>query len=903
MKNNPLNKTFFEDLISSWTAMMLRHRLGVLALFVLSTAMLFWYIIGHLGIITSTTGMISPDLEYLKLYHQYKKAFPQSSDTIVIVIDGENPDIAIDARNRLAAELLKEREHFKEIYAPGSEDFFKKNGLLYLSVHELEALSQRLAEIQPLLGTLAREPDLRGLFSILGQAEGHGEEKRLDRLYAEIEKGVRAVEQDRFYQVSWLNLMDSGGASLTRANRRQFVIAYPVLDYTTILPGKEAMQQIRDAINRLKLDQAHGLRARLTGDIAMEYEELASVTRGAKLAGWLSLFMVAVVLFAGLRSGRLVFVTLLTLLTGLVWTAGFAAAAIGHLNMISVAFAVLFIGLGVDYSIHYCLRFRELLRKNNSPASAIEKTARDTGMSLVLCAVTTATGFFAFVPTDFSGVGELGLISGTGMFIGLFINLTLLPVLLSLLGFKPSEIHEGDITAASAKSASSGSGLSLFMKFVTFPVRHSRAVRITALVLGLLSLTLLPRITYDWNPLNLRDQTCESVSTFKELLADVNCTPWSLDVLKKPYRGLPEEKDRLGSLPVVDKVVDIADFVPDNQEDKLSIIEELDYVIGPVFMQPQAAASTCEDKIAAIKNFISAVRIKAKDASGRPTPSEQLASLLEQFLEKAEKSENPEGAIKRLEKSLVGSLPPRLEELKMSLQAEPFSLDSLPNEVKERWIATDGRWRLEIFPRESLNSPERLINFITSVRQYEPEATGYPVIIYEGGKVVSNAFKEAFSMSLVVITCLLLFLMPRKKDAVLVLLPLALAAALTGAIMEVAGITLNFANIIALPLILGIGVDNGIHMVHRFRTMKADTSEIFSTSTSRGIFFSTLTTICSFGNLAVSPHEGMASMGKLLALGVGLTLVCTMVLLPALMAWEQNRASNSNLSLQGRGAL
>ncbi len=866
-----------KQLLTGWTGLVLRFRGTVLTVFLLLTCIIFYYITGHLGIITDTAGMLSPDLKYLRTYREYKKAFPQSTETIVVVIDGVTPDIAIDARDRLARALQADSARFRSVYAPGSETFFKENGLLYLSETELEKLVNRLAEIQPLLGTLVREPDLRGLFYILKEAKSHNMDQELGPLYEEMDRAVNAVADGRFYQVSWLKLMDTGN-SASVSNTRQFVVTKPVMDYTTILPGKSAMQTIRDTASRLEIDADHGIKLRLTGDIAMEYEELVSVTRGAKLAGWLSLFMVTIVLFTGLRSTRMVFVTLITLVTGLIWTAGFAAAAIGHLNMISVAFAVLFIGLGVDYSIHYCLRFRELLSSGVDVPDAMARTASDTGSSLVLCAITTSIGFFAFVPTDFSGVGELGLISGTGMFIGLFMNLTLLPALLSMMKFRPAERPAGPVPMPTPTR---------FAKLVSFPVRHARAVRISAILLGLGSLVLLPRITYDWNPLNLRDQSCESVATFKELLSDITHSPWTLKLLEKPSDQLEKKLAAIRKLPVVDKVVTINDFVPDNQEEKLLVIDEMNFTIGPIFMETPASPPTDAERLSAIEAFL--------HVAGRHIPSSENATSItaENFvndlaqlmgnIRNAQGSPASSDLLNRLEQSMLASLPPRLNDLRLSLQARAFSMQDLPLEIKSRWVAADGRWRVEIFPAGNLNSRDEMIKFITAIRTYEPDLTGYPVLIYEGGKVVSGAFKQAFAMSLTAIALLLFFLMPHRKDALLVMIPLALAGMLTGAVMELAGISLNFANIIALPLILGIGVDNGIHLVHRFRTMKVKPAEIFSTSTSRGIIFSTLTTICSFGNLAVSPHEGMASMGKLLAAGVGLTLICTMVLLPAIM--------------------
>ncbi len=872
--NSPVDSGMTSRFLSKWTRTTVRFKWPVLCLFLCITSGTTWYMSSHLGIITDTAGMLSPELRYLQVYRAYKKAFPQSTDTIVAVIDGMTPDIAMDARDRLASALAEIPKRFRTVYAPGSEPFFKKNGLLYLSTQELERLSERMAEAQPLLGTLAREPNLKGLFSILKEAETRSGSRELLPLYQQISQAAEALLQDKFYQVSWLEVMHGGTRGMPGADRRQFVIVQPVIDYSTVLPGREAMELIHQTATALGLDAAHGVRVRLTGDIAMEYEELASVTKGAKLAGWLSLFMVAIVLFTGLRSPKMVFATLATLITGLLWTAGFAAAAIGHLNMISVAFAVLFIGLGVDYSIHYCLRFNELLHYGLDAETALQKTSQDTGRSLVLCAVTTSIGFFAFVPTDYSGVGELGLISGTGMFIGLFLNLTMLPALLAVLKIRPwgktppAGETEEKVTALSSLAA--------------LPFRHSRPILLGAAIVGAASLAILPRITYDWNPLNLRDQSCVSVSTFKELLACGDNSPWSLKIVEKPGAGLEEKIKKLRKLPEVDKVVDIESFVPGNQDEKADIIEEMDFILGPVFLEKTAPPPDFAQKKAAISQFISV--LKKERGTGRDEAVSRLEQSLERFLGLLRSLPEAEARdrVETLEHALLASLPPRLHDLRLSLQAEPFSISDIPPDIKARWVSRQNHWRVEVFPWHNLNSRPAMIQFINAVRNIAPDATGYPVLIWEGGKVVSSAFKQAFAMSITAIFILLLALMPRKLDAMMVMIPLLLAGVMTGAAMELAGISLNFANIIALPLILGIGVDNGIHMVHRFRTMSRARSGIFATSTTRGIIFSTLTTICSFGNLAVSPHEGMASMGKLLALGVGITLLCTMLLLPAL---------------------
>ncbi len=866
-------------LLGAWVAFVGRHAWLVLAAALLFGAGTLRYTVGHLGMITSTADMLSPDLRFLKTHRAFVKAFPQLKDTIVVVIDGRTPDLAADARRRLAEALERRKEIFKSVYTPGDEPFFRKNGLLYLSVDELETLADRIAAIQPLLAELVRRPDVAGFFTLLTDAldaPAHGLEIDLAPVFRPVSEALQSVLAGRFYRLSWMTLMD-GGTQDTAGRKRVFIILQPRLDYSRLLPGKLAMQTVRYTAAALGLDDTHGLRVRLTGDIAMEFEELQSVTRGAKLAGLLSLVMVGIVLFAGLRSSRLVAAALITLLFGLIWTAGFAALAVGHLNMISVAFAVLFIGLAVDFAIHFCLRSRELLLGGRPLAEALPETARDVGASLVLCAVTTAIGFFAFIPTAFSGVAELGLISGTGMFIGLAASLTVLPALLTVMRFRVRPRGAGAPEKARRRPG-----------FLAAVMGHTRLVRVLALLAALGAIALLPRVHYDRNPLNLRDPASESVATFRELLARDDHSPWSLRVLAPDRRAAEKVVSRLKPVRQVKAVVTVDDFIPGDQRDKMDIIEDIQYMVGGSLSLPRdpAPASSPTQALAAMKKFDRRLEawIAAGDAGTDPSaPARGLARDLKLFLDRMALADGHrrERLLDRLSASLLGSLPGRLRALQASLQASPFALQDLPPDLLRRWVTPDGRYRVEILPRGDLNHRQAMLDFIAAVRRVEPDATGYPVVIHDSGKVVADAFREAFTLSLAAIVLLLAVLMPKKTDALLVLLPLTLSALFTGACMALFGLPLNFANIIALPLILGIGVDNGIHMVHRYHTIGRDPYALLHSSTVRGIVFATLTTICSFGNLALSPHLGMASMGKLLTIGIGASLLSTLLILPA----------------------
>lgn len=870
------------DTLAWWVSEVQRFAAWVVMLSILISGSLLYFTTKNLGISTDTEDMLSETLHFRRLNIDYKKAFPQYDNVLLIVINGDTPDLAQDAGSKLAERLKREQQVFKSIYMPGSGRFFEQNGLLYLNLKELEDLADNLAAAQTFLAKLSQDMSLKGLLRMLDngiEAVMEGEDIDLAQVLDHVSNAFDAAFHESPYHMSWIDLMK--GQDANPDGRRRFIIAQPLIDYSKLLPGGAAMDAVRRIAKELHLNPVNGIRVRLTGSVALEFEELQSVSRGAGMAGILALIMVVIVLFLGLRSPRLVLATLTTLIMGLIWTAGFATGAVGHLNMISVAFAVLYIGLGVDYAIHFCLRFKELLFQGQPQTLALQQTARDIGSSLVLCAFTTAIGFYAFIPTVFKGVAELGLISGTGMFIGLIANLTVLPALLTLMPIRrPPNMNT---------ERSKGSRLSL----LTTSQRIPRVIRIGSIVIGLGSLLLLPGVTFDHNTLNLRDPESESVATFKELLAQAKHSPWSLVVLTADAQAAKDLKERLSRLEPVDEGIASADFIPSEQKEKLALIEEISLILGPDLGGSEVLSSpSISEQFAAIQKLRSTL-VKYDDrhkASPLTNHVRRLSNALDRFETDIKTREKPpkEAMIRRLEDGFLSSLPERLRLLQASLSAEKITKDLLPGELVNRWVASDGRQRVEIFPKRNLNEPEALRQFVDSVQRITQDAIGFPVILLEAGDAVVGAFRQALISSLIAIAILLFILMDRKLDALLVLLPLLLAGAMTGASSVLFNIPFNFANVIALPLILGIGVDSGIHMAHRIRTAPPDEDYILRTSTARAVLFSALTTICGFGNLALSPHRGTASMGLLLTIGIGLTLICTLIVLPALMTRRKN---------------
>ena len=412
-----------------------RHAWSVTLLMLAATAGILVYAGQNLGIHGDTESLFSPDLPFKQREHRYLEVFPAQNDNLFIVVDAATPERAGEAAAALAARMAAMPERFHDVYLPGGGEFFERHAFLYLKTEELETLADQLAEVQPYVAELARDGSLRGLASMTARGvravrEGDVGGERLASIFDRMDEAVRARLEDRHYELSWAEVLAS--ADFPGDPRRRFLLAQPVLDRNDFLPGKRAILEVRRVAEELGLEPENGVSVRITGDVALSYEEMEVVRGQAASSAIGSIVLVALLLVHSLRSVRLFLATLLLLLVGLVWTAGFAAVAVGHLNLISSSFAVLFIGLGVDFGIHLCLRYNELLSQTRSHTRALRGAAYDVGTSIVLGGATTAIGFLAFIGTGFVGVAELGVISAGGLVVSVLLTFTLLPALMSL---------------------------------------------------------------------------------------------------------------------------------------------------------------------------------------------------------------------------------------------------------------------------------------------------------------------------------------------------------------------------------------------------------------------------------------------------------------------------------------
>ena len=877
-------RTYSTRLFGGWTDFIGHHSFFVLFLSLLATVGVAIYTVNHFRIDTEMTDMISDKLPYRKLEKEFQSAFPQFKETIVVVIDADTPETARLHRDKLAERVKRETGLFKGVYAPGSGEFFERNGLLYLSIKDLEALSENLASAQPLLGLISKDLTLRGLFSVIERIvsqEGDIEQKtKLVPFFDRLAQTLESSTSSRPRPLSWQELVL--GEEMAAEASRQFIILDPVLDYATLSGGEAGIEAIYRIRDELGLGEASGVKVRLTGDVVLNYENLLAVNKGMGLTTLISFLLVAIAVMIGLGSGRLVFASLVTLLVGFIWTLGFAIFFVGRLNLISVAFGVLFIGLGIDYGIQYCLRYRELIASGLGHHEAIVGTAKGLGVSLLVCTVAAAIGFYSFLPTPYTGVSELGLIAGTGMLINLFSTLTVLPALLTLLPLKKTGMKE----------------FVLDRPLYRVPYKHAKAIVVGAIAIGIGAAFFVPKLYFDYNPLNLYDPHCDAVLTIKELFKNEMTCPWTISILAGNAKEAEEMAGRLRGLKEVNEVITIASFVPEDQPSKLAILSDIALFMPPGLGTLKPEKLSYEKNVASLESLEASLKkvfsTAPKEAGDYITSVRRLHRSLERFKKVLNHPENGKEALDKLEQSVLSYLPNLFHELKTSLRASAVKESDLPRELRHRYVTSDGRYRVEVFPRENILETDSLKRFVEAVSALAPNSTDTPVTIREAGNAVVRSFLLATLYALLAITLFMLIELKSVSDTILVLLPLALSLLMTGAASVILNIPFNFANVIVVPLLLGSGVE-GIYFIHRFRTDPPSSGNMLETSTARALFFSTLTTILSFSTLSFSPHQGMASMGKLLTICIGSLMITTFIFLPAVLKFVKPRARNSGL--------
>jgi len=840
-----------------------RHAAPVIVASILLGIVSSWYAVTHFRMTTDINQLISPNISWRQREAEMEKAFPHF-ELIVAAINAPTQELVEAAANALAQRLSQQKDLFRTIDQPKGGKFFAQNGLLFQSTADLKSQMDMLTQAQRLVQVLAGDPSLRGVIQTLqfGLLGVQGGQITLDAMTWPLTQAADTIEKVNAGQptnFSWYALVQ--GHPPTSGDLLRFLEIRAVLDYSELEPGRRATDAVRQAAVDLDIAGKYQAQLRLTGPVPMADEEFSTIKENAELNATVTITIVLFILWLALRWVRIILAVFVCVAVGLAMTAAVGMLLVGTLNLISVYFAVLFVGLGVDFGIQFSVRYRAERHDVDEVHEALLQTGRHAGAPLTLAALATAAGFLSFLPTVYKGVSELGLIAGIGMLIAFATSVTLLPALLSVLK-PPSEPEQ--------------LGYSALAPVDSFLERHRIAILIVTAVVVTAGLPLLYWLRFDFNPMNLRSPKTEAVSTYLALKNDPDSGFNDIQVLAPSLEAADQVAAKLRALPEVKRVLTLSSFIPADQQQKLPLIHNAAKVLLPL-LNPTAPSQPPTDaqNVSMMGSTVDALRRLAGNGTGSGAVAARRLADAMAALSKADPAVR-----QRLQDIIVQPLRIALDDLRTLLTAREVTRANLPPDLVREWVTAEGKARVDVAPSGDAADNEVLQKFARAVQAVAPEATEGPISILEARREVVVAFIEAGACALLSIGVLLWLTLRRFGDVLLTLVPLLLAGVVTLEICVLIDLPLNFANIIALPLLLGVGVAFKIYYIMAWR---AGQTNLLQSVLTRAVTFSACTTATAFGSLWFSSHPGTSSMGKLLAISLLTTMAAAALFQPVLM--------------------
>jgi uncharacterized protein len=821
---------------------------------------------------TDVEDLISQDLPWHQRQVELSKAFPQKG--ISVLVKAPTPENAEMATNALAQRLSKDTGLFPLVGQPDSGEFFERNGLLFGSPAEVKKSAEGLAQAQPVIATLSADPSLRGVmkaisFASEGVRRGRIKLNQLGWPLSLADRTLNDVLAGKPAAFSWEELLQ--GRKPRSDELRHFIDVQPELDFSQLQPGQKATEGIRRAAAELDLKGKFGATIDLTGQVPMNDEQFSVIRHSAVRDTLAAVLGVLIILWLALRSWKIIAAVFFSLMVGLAATVAIGLAMVGSFNLISIAFFVLFVGLGVDFGIQFSVRYRTERHEHDNLREALRWAARKAGDPLALAAAATAVGFFSFLPTSYRGLSELGLIAGCGMLIAFFCSITLVPAMLAVLN------PPGEVGAIGFRSLA---------PVDEFLQRHRIAVVAGTILVVLAGTPLLLHLPFNFNPVDLQSPDSASVKTYRELQSDPQTSGNNAEVLAPSLQEADATAKRLAALPEVSRVVTLSSFIPAEQEQKIAALKAVSQRLGAALNPTrQPPAPTDQDNVAAIQNAADDLSRAASRASGTEADTARRVSRLLKQLAAADASVRA-----KAEAALLPPLVHDLDRLRKSIAPELVSAKTLPPDLVRAWVLPDGRARVQAMPKGDPNDTNVLRDFATAVLRAEPSAAGTAIGYYESGRTITTAFLQAGILALVAIAILLFIALRHWTDVALTLVPLVLAGLVTLELCVLDGLALNFANIIALPLLLGVGVAFKIYYIMAWRAGKTG---LLQSTLTRAVVFSAMTNAIAFGSMWSSSYPGMSSMGKLMALSLLCTMAAAVLFQPVLMGRPRQANANS----------
>ncbi|QIR14970.1 MMPL family transporter [Shewanella aestuarii] len=790
-------------------------------------------------------GLVKQDAPWKDNLQKTTNEFGQSENSLVIVISGENRHEVQSVTEQLHADFTAE-PLFSDVFSPTTLPWFKQQALWFLADDEFTSFNDNLVNLMPklqaALSLQAKGADVAAmqLLAQLNHALQIDDETSAKLLI----KAINQVASEKA-NVDWFEVL------LPESTDTSYQIisinAKPQLDQKE--PNRLIIETAQTIISQYNQNHHHDVQIRITGQTALDFDEISDANNSVKLAGTMSLIGLIVVLGFGIRSLRIILASYVAVIIGLVWTLALGLLLVGSYNTISIVFLVMFIGLGVDFAIHFCLRLREEQVLHDTNLASLFASIRGTLLPLSLCAITSAIGFLGFYPTAYTGLAELGIISAAGMVMGLLATFTVIPSFFYVFGYPKKLIVNGINTELNVPMDDADFWLPKHHKLVVF-------MAVVALVISGYGAS---KMEFDFSTLVLKSVKSESVKTLEEIQQQGLTSSYQMMMLATSPAEAANWQSQLLTLPEVSNVVSINSFLPQGRSEKLAaLLAALNASPAPIM--------TLDNLTTLQQNLIAS-----------PLAQQGLEPQTIRWLQQNEQSV----LISQINQTALLPLQQMYLGLNQLMQAPEATYADIPKALAQRY-QNDEYLLVVAYPAGDMRDVKQLDRFIQAVQAIAPDATGRPVAEQQVGQIIIKAFFQAVSYSLLLIGLILLIALKHKRDVLLTFIPLLLTTLSTMAVAHWSGQALNMANIIVIPLIFGLGVDNGIHIVERFRSV-GSARAFYRSSTPRAAILSSLTTMATFGSLLLADHRGMYSIGFLLTIAIGFLLFYSLTVLPALL--------------------
>ena len=878
-------KSLLSRLMVAWAEQCLARPWLIVTIAVLTAVLAGVWTSGSLGYKVSRVDLLDPNSEYNKLWIDYIHEFGEDDDAVVVV-EGVNRSATVAALEDLSQQLAQTSDLFYSILHEVDLTQIRAKGLHYVSPNDLASIDRFISRTEPVLAGGWSQLKVGTMVGGLAATVVSGQQSQmqhdeppiqtLERYSESLLASLEAAERGRANEIlpedyvsPWPSM--PGSLSTLRDLSSQYLLAKEgKLGFVLLRLAKEeegfagasvATDTLRKEIE--VVSQRHGdATIGLTGLPVMEDDEMRSSQQSMVWASGLSLAAVAIVIVAGFGGIRHALMANGVLIIGMAWAFAWATGSVGHLNILSVTFTVTMIGVGIDYGTYYIGRYLAMRREGLGCEAAIIETSRSVGPSILTGAVTTSIAFFSAALTSFVGVAELGLIAGGGILLCCAAELMILPAVIAI-------IDRSRFGRTIPEPVPVHSWLRPFSQ-------HPRFVLLAA-VAGILALSSgIHDLEYDHNLLNLQPDGLESVEIEKKLLEECDQSVWYALSIADSREELLARKEKLAKLSTVERVDEIASLLSGDEEVKTPLIIR----IGERLEQlPERPPQIPLDRLDALGESLGWAQVEAARRPGGMRAAWHLERARDCL--RRMRPEECYQAIATFQQRSAGELLSRLHALRAVSDPVAPSLNDLPESLVDRFVGSSGKHLLKIYGRGDIWNFEALKKFVGEVRSVDPKATGNPLQAYEASLEMKRSYEQAALYSLIVIIAILWIDFRSLTHSLLAALPLAAGMALTLGLMGLLGIDLNPANLIGIPLILGIAVDYGVHIVHD--ALERPGKYSMSASTANAVLVDALTTILGFGALMVASHRGLESLGRLLTLGVTMCTLTSLVLLPAIL--------------------